>query len=78
MEMAGKTLMVHENFRFQAPRKRALELFEADAIGDAVWGRFSYWTGFDVYVLQPYLAELESFALFDVGVHPLAKQRISV
>jgi predicted dehydrogenase len=71
MDRAGLPLMVHENFRFQRPLLRALEILNAGEIGQPVWGRFSWRTNFDVYAGQPYLAEVERFILMDIGVHVL-------
>jgi predicted dehydrogenase len=76
MERAGVPLMVHENFRFQAPLLRAAELVRSGAIGEPVWGRFSFRTGFDIYAGQPYLAEVERFILLDVGIHVLDVARV--
>jgi D-apiose dehydrogenase len=71
MAKAGKPLMVHENFRFQRPLRRAIEIIKSGAIGNPVWGRFSFRTGYDIYSGQPYLAEVERFILLDLGIHVL-------
>ena len=76
MRNANRPLMVHENFRFQAPLRRASDLFRAGNIGDAVWGRFSFRTGFDIYAKQPYLAEVERFIILDLGIHVLDVARV--
>ena len=76
MARAGRPLMVHENFRFQAPLLRAAEVLRAGAIGDAVWGQFSFRTGYDIYAGQPYLAEVERFVLLDLGIHVLDIARV--
>ena len=76
MDRAGRPLMVHENFRFQAPLLRAAEVLRSGAIGDAVWGRFSFRTGYDIYAGQPYLAEVERFVLLDLGIHVLDIARV--
>lgn len=68
-EAAGRTLMVHENFRWQSPIRRARD--EMAAIGRPFWGRVSFRTGFDIYAGQPYLATAERFILQDIGVHVL-------
>lgn len=75
-ESAGLPMMVHENFRFQAPLLRAAELVRSGAIGKVVWGRFSFRTGYDIYAGQPYLSEVERFALLDVGIHVLDVARV--
>ena len=38
-EKAGVPLMVHENFRFQAPMIEAKRLLSEGAIGEITWGR---------------------------------------
>jgi predicted dehydrogenase len=76
MERAGLPLMVHENFRFQAPVRTALAKIASGGIGEPVWGRFTFRTGFDIYAGQPYLAEVERFILLDVGIHMLDIARV--
>ena len=71
MAQARLPLMVHENFRFQAPLIGAADVLRSGAIGRPVWGRFSWRSGFDVYAGQPYLAEVERFILLDLGIHVL-------
>ncbi|MFK8036630.1 MAG: Gfo/Idh/MocA family protein, partial [Hyphomicrobiales bacterium] len=68
---AGKTLMVHENFRWQSPIQAALELVRNDEIGEPFFGRFSFRSGYDVFSGQPYLAEGERFIIEDLGIHIL-------
>ncbi len=76
MARAGRPLMVHENFRFQAPLLRAAAVVASGAIGEPVWGRFSFRTGYDIYAGQPYLAEVERFVLLDLGIHVLDIARV--
>ena len=76
MDRAGRPLMVHENFRFQAPLLRAAEVLRSGAIGDTIWGQFSFRTGYDIYAGQPYLAEVERFVLLDLGIHVLDIARV--
>ncbi len=76
MDKARRPLMVHENFRFQAPLRRAAEVLRSGVIGDAVWGHFSFRTGYDIYAGQPYLAEVERFVLLDLGIHVLDVARV--
>ena len=76
MQRAGRPLMVHENFRFQAPLLRAAEVLRSGAIGEPVWGQFSFRTGYDIYAGQPYLAEVERFVLLDLGIHVLDIARV--
>lgn len=66
-EAAGATLLVHENFRWQRPFMRMLEL--RPALGRLRFGRFAFRHGWDVYAGQPYLATVPRLAIMDVGVH---------
>ena len=56
-QKAGVFLAVHENFRFQVPMRKILELLRSGAIGTPSWGRVSFRTGYDIYKGQPYLAK---------------------
>ena len=71
MDRAGTPLMVHENFRFQKPLVRAHEVIASGEIGQPVWARLSWRSGYDVYAGQPYLATVERFILLDLGIHVL-------
>lgn len=68
---AGKTLMVHENFRWQSPIQAALAAVRAGEIGVPFFGRFSFRSGHDVFAGQPYLAEDKRFIIADLGIHVL-------
>jgi len=68
---AGIPLMVHENFRWQAPIQAVRRLLDSKAIGTPFWGRFSFRSGYDVFSGQPYLAEGERFIIEDLGIHTL-------
>lgn len=68
-DAAGRVLMVHENFRWQAAIRRAKA--EMAAIGQPFWGRASFRSGFDVYAAQPYLATDARFIIQDLGIHIL-------
>lgn len=76
MKRAGRPLMVHENFRFQASLRKAAAIARSGAVGEPVWGRFSFRTGYDIYAGQPYLAEVERFVLLDLGIHVLDVARV--
>jgi predicted dehydrogenase len=76
MDKAGRPLMVHENFRFQAPLLRAAEIARSGVLGEPTWGRFAFRTGFDIYKGQPYLAEVDRFVLLDIGVHVFDVARV--
>jgi len=68
-DQAGATLLVHENFRWQRPFQEIARRIAAGELGDVHFARFSFRHGYDNYVNQPYLAEIERFALMDVGLH---------
>jgi len=70
-EEAGVTLMVHENFRWQAPMRAIREILRSGEIGAPFFGRFSFRSAYDVYATQPYLAEGERFIIEDLGIHIL-------
>ena len=73
---AGVFLAVHENFRFQKPIRKIVEVMKSGAIGKPSWARISFRTGYDIYTGQPYLAEQERFVLIDLGVHVLDVARV--
>jgi predicted dehydrogenase len=73
---AGVPLMVHENFRFQAPLIAVRRVIEAGEIGTPYFGRVSFRTGYDVVAGQPYLALEERFIILDLGVHVLDMARV--
>ncbi len=68
---AGVMLMVHENFRFQYPMRQVKAVLESGVLGDPVWGRISFRTGYDVKAGQPYLFAEERFVVLDLGIHVL-------
>ena len=63
--------MVHENTRFLNPVRKAREVIASGAIGRPTWARVSFRTAHDIYGKQPYLAEVDHFAILDLGVHML-------
>ncbi|MBV6636466.1 MAG: Gfo/Idh/MocA family oxidoreductase [Mameliella sp.] len=71
VEATGKTLMVHENFRWQSAVRAAIEALRGGAIGTPFFGRVSFRSGYDVFSGQPYLAEGERFIIEDLGIHIL-------
>ncbi len=73
---AGVPLMVHENFRFQAPLQAVRRVLEQGAIGTPYFGRVSFRTGYDVFANQPYLAEEEHLIILDLGIHVLDMARV--
>lgn len=66
---ANVPLMVHENFRFQAPNRQIAEWLKDGRIGTLTWGRIAFRTWYDIYENQPYLAQVDRLALLDLGVH---------
>jgi D-apiose dehydrogenase len=68
---AGIPLMVHENFRWRTPMLAVKRAIDEGRIGTPFFGRISCRHDFDVYATQPYLAEVERFAILDVGIHLL-------
>jgi predicted dehydrogenase len=73
---AGVPLMVHENFRFQAPMLAVQRVLQSGAIGAPTFARISFRTGHDIYGKQPYLAHEERFILLDLGIHLLDLARV--
>ncbi len=69
-------LAVHENFRFQTPMRRIIELLQRGTIGEPNWARISFRTGYDIYKGQPYLMKEVRFALMDLGVHVMDLARV--
>lgn len=73
---AGVPLMVHENFRFQAPMLAVAEVLRSGVLGPLTWARLSWRTGYDVYAGQPYLAQEKQLVILDVGIHVLDLARV--
>src|SRR3546814_15486735 len=68
---AGVAMMVHENFRWQAPIRALKAVIDEGRIGTPFFARFAFRSGFDVYAAQPYLAEGDRFIIEDLGIHIL-------
>lgn len=68
-EASGAALVIHENFRWQRPFMRMLELLRAGALGKPRFMRLSFRHAWDVYAGQPYLATSPRLAIMDIGVH---------
>jgi len=66
---AGIPLVIHENFRWQKPFRDIARRIAAGQLGKIHFARIAFRHGFDNYVNQPYLAEIERFTLMDVGLH---------
>ena len=71
VEATGRTLMVHENFRWQSAVRHVIDLVRGGEIGQPFFGRVSFRSGYDVFSGQPYLAEGERFIIEDLGIHIL-------
>ena len=68
-DRAGAALLVHENFRWQAPFRALDAALHSCLIGAPQFLRLSFRHGFDIYANQPYLATVRDLALTDVGLH---------
>lgn len=75
---AGVPLVIHENFRWQAPFRDIARRIEAGELGKIHFARIAFRHGYDNYVNQPYLAEIERFSLMDVGLHLFDLARLLV
>lgn len=71
VEATGKTLMVHENFRWQSAVRAVIDELRSGTIGEPFFGRVSFRSGYDVFSGQPYLAEGARFIIEDLGIHIL-------
>lgn len=70
-DMAGKTLMIHENFRWQSPVRAVIDELRSGTIGRPFFCRAAFRSGYDVFSGQPYLAEGKRFIIEDLGIHVL-------
>lgn len=68
---SGAKLYVHENYRWQAPVRRFMEIINSGVIGNPFKARVSFLSGFPVFDNQPFLMELDHFILTDMGSHLL-------
>ncbi len=66
---AGVRFYVHENYRWQPQIRRVKEIMDSGIIGKPFRARTWWNTAFPVFETQPFLAELEEFALTDQGSH---------
>lgn len=71
VDRAGKTLMIHENFRWQSPIRAAIDTLRQGAVGQPFFARISFRSGYDVFSGQPYLATDPRFIIQDLGIHVL-------
>ncbi len=67
---AAKTpFFVHENWRWQTPMRQVKRLLGSGVIGTPFRGRLTMISGYEGWVNQPALKELEQFILTDLGTH---------
>lgn len=66
---AGVRYYVHENYRWQPQIRRVKEIMDSGVIGKPFRARTWWNTAFPVFETQPFLAQLEQFALTDQGSH---------
>lgn len=66
---AGVRFYVHENYRWQPQFQRIKEILDSGVIGHAFRCETAFITAFPLFETQPFLAELEEFALTDQGSH---------
>lgn len=64
-------LLVHENFRWQAPIRALKRALTADRVGRPFRARLSFVTSFPVFANQPALRKLDQLIIADLGVHLL-------
>lgn len=65
----GVPLLVHENWRWQAPIRALKRVLEQGTIGAPFRARIDMISGFPVFKNQPYLKELDQFLISDMGTH---------
>jgi predicted dehydrogenase len=65
----GVRLLVHENFRWQAPLRAVRRILNQGIIGEPFKCRLSYLTGYPVFANQPALRELSDMIIADLGSH---------
>ena len=72
---ANVPLLVHENWRWQAPIHAASQMLASGAIGVPHRARVSFVCSFPVFDNQPFLATLPRFIITDIGSHVLDTAR---
>jgi len=66
---AGVLYYVHENYRWQPQIRRVKAILDSGVIGKPFRARTAFNTAYPVFDNQPFLAELEEFAITDQGSH---------
>lgn len=74
-QQAGVPYFVHENWRWQTPIRHLKAALDSGAIGEPFRAQIDMFSGFPVFVNQPFLAEEEKFILTDIGSHILDTAR---
>ncbi|MBC8077012.1 MAG: Gfo/Idh/MocA family oxidoreductase [Chloroflexales bacterium] len=72
---AGTPLIVHENWRWQAPLRAVKQALDSGAIGRVFRARVEMISGFPLFANQPALAEMPQFIMADLGPHTLDSAR---
>jgi predicted dehydrogenase len=67
----GVPFFIHENWRWQAPIRALRAVVDGGRLGRVFRARLTMVSGFELFVNQPFLAELERFVLTDMGSHIL-------
>ena len=75
---SGTIMMVHENFRFQAPIREVARILRSGIIGTPHYCRVGFRCGHDIFAGQPYLKEDERLVLTDLGVHVFDVARLLI
>ncbi len=75
-QQAGVPLLVHENWRWQAPIRELKRILDSGVIGKIFRARVTYSNSFPVFDNQPFLKQLEQFILTDIGTHILDTTRM--
>jgi len=70
-QRSGVPLLVHENWRWQAPIREFARTLREGRIGQPFRARMLYNSSFPVFENQPFLRDLEQFILTDMGTHIL-------
>jgi predicted dehydrogenase len=66
---AGVKFYIHENYRWQPQIRRIKQIIDSGAIGKPFRCNSLWNTAFPLFETQPFLAQLEQFALTDQGSH---------
>lgn len=72
---AGVPLLIHENWRWQAPLRKLKSILDSGRLGQLVRARIDYANSFPVFDNQPFLKQLKRFILTDMGTHILDASR---